>query len=282
MTTYFLVSLGSTSKIPPTADRNKNKAVHFYSRKTPEEIKILRTGGQILAAILEKLKDAIAPGVKTKELDSLAEGLITKAGGKPSFKGYKIKGVRPRYPASICISINDEVVHGLPSLRVIREGDIVGLDIGMEYKELFTDMAETIIVGEGDAKGRELVEVTRNALGIAISKVHVGGRVGDIGEAVQRYVESKGFGVVRQLVGHGVGYKVHEEPEIPNWGKAGEGPELRENMVIAIEPMVTEGSPELYLASDQWTWKTKDARRAAHFEHTMAVTREGAEVLTGR
>lgn len=250
------------------------------SIKTPKEIEILREGGHKLAAILEELKGATAPGVKTKELDVLAEKLIREAGGEPSFKGYKIKGAPSGYPASICVSINDEIVHGVPSERVIREGDIVGLDIGMKYQGLFTDMAETIIVGETDARGRKLVEVTRKALEIAISKVHAGGRVGDIGEAVQKYVESEGFGVVRQLVGHGVGYKVHEEPEIANWGKVGEGAELRENMVIAIEPMVTEGDAELYLAPDQWTWKTKDQKRAAHFEHTLAVMKEGAEILT--
>lgn len=248
--------------------------------KTPEEIEILREGGRRLAAVLDILKKEIRPGIKTKNLDIMAEKLILESGGAPAFKGYKgSKDERP-FPATICVSINDEVVHGLPSEKIIKEGDIVGLDIGMKYGGLFTDMAETVIVGYRDQVGEKLVKVTREALDLAISKVRAGVKTGDLGEAIQRFIESNGFGVVRALVGHGVGYQVHEEPQIPNWGRAGEGTALKENMVIAIEPMVTEGGFELFLDKDGWTWKTKDRKRAAHFEHTMVITKTGAEVLT--
>ncbi len=248
--------------------------------KNEEELEILREGGQKLAAILEKIKGAIGTGVRTKDLDALAEKLIRESGGEPSFKGYRTFDSRFPYPASLCISINDEVVHGIPSERVFESGDIVGLDIGMKYRGLFTDMAETAQVGAADKNGEKLIRVTKKALELATSKVKPETRVGDIGEAVQKFVEAEGFGIVRQLVGHGVGAKVHEDPEIPNWGKAGTGPVLKENMVIALEPMVTEGSFEVYLSKDGWTWKTKDERRAAHFEHTLLVTKNGAEVLT--
>ena len=252
--------------------------------KTLEEIEIMREGGRKLAAVLDILKKEAKPGVRTKDLDKLAEKLILGEGGAPSFKGYK--GARDQYPfpATVCISVNDEVVHGLPGERALRNGDIVGLDIGMKYKNLFTDMAETVIIGNppagGDETGEKLVRVTREALDLAISMVKPGLKTGDLGEAVQKFIESNGFGIVRQLVGHGVGHKVHEEPQIPNWGKAGTGTTLRENMVIAIEPMVTEGSYELYIAQDGWTWRTKDGSRAAHFEHTMVVARNGADILT--
>ena len=214
------------------------------------------------------------------ELDLLAERLIIEAGGKPSFKGYKgSKDSRP-FPATICVSVNDEVVHGIPTEKKLKEGDIVGLDIGMVYENLYTDMAETIIIGGGDEASRKLVRITKEALDLAISMVKPGLKTGNLGEAVQKFIESHGDGVVWQLVGHGVGYKVHEDPQIPNWGKKGEGVAFQENMVIAIEPMVTEGDFALKIADDGWTWKTKDGKRAAHFEHTMAVTKTGADVLT--
>ncbi|MDP3784832.1 MAG: type I methionyl aminopeptidase [bacterium] len=248
--------------------------------KTPEELEILREGGRELSAILEELKSAIKAGVRTKELDALAEKLIRANGGVPSFKGYRTFDAASPYPASLCISINDEVVHGIPSQRVFESGDIVGLDIGMKYQGFFTDMAETVAVGKIDKNGEKLIRVTKKALELAISTIKPETRVGDVGEAVQKFAEAEGFGIVRQLVGHGVGAKVHEDPEIPNWGQAGTGPVLKENMVIAIEPMVTEGSFEVYLDKDGWTWKTKDGSRAAHFEHTILVTNNGAEVLT--
>lgn len=248
--------------------------------KSEQEIAILREGGHKLAAILAEIKTLVRPGASTKELDERAEALIRSAGGEPSFKGYKISKQAMPYPASLCVSVNDEVVHGIPSDRILQEGNIVGLDIGMKYGGLFTDMAETVMVGVGDKAGQKLIEATKEALKIGIAEVHAGAHVGDIGEAVQTFLEIKGFGVVRELVGHGVGHAVHEDPEVPNWGSRGKGIKLEEGMVIAIEPMVTEKSPAIYLAGDGWTWKTKDGARAAHFEHTMAVTKEGAEILT--
>ena len=245
--------------------------------KTAEEIEKLREGGRKLAAILDSLKKEAKPGIATIDLDKLAEKLILDAGGKPAFKGYKTAGDKNPFSGTVCISINDEVVHAPPSSRELRKGDI-----GMKYKNLFTDMAETVSIGSPDPVGEKLIKVTKEALELAISIVHPGVRTGDIGEAVQNFIEAYGFGVVRQLVGHGVGYEVHEDPQIPNWGRSGEGATLKENMVIAIEPMVTEGNYELYLAKDGWTWKTKDGSRAAHFEHTMVVTKNGAEILTSK
>jgi len=248
--------------------------------KTPEEISKLSEGGKKLAAVLNILKRETRVGVTPKELDALAEKLIIDSGGVPSFKGYNVSKDQRPYPATICVSVNDEVVHGLPSDKKLQEGDIVGLDIGMKYKNLFTDMAETVIIGRTDEVGEKLVRITKEALDLAISMMRPGLKTGDLGEAVQKFIEGNGFGVVRELVGHGVGYKVHEDPQIPNWGKKGEGVTLEENMVIAIEPMVTEGGCEIYLAPDGWTWKTKDKKRAAHFEHTMVIHKNGAEVLT--
>lgn len=251
--------------------------------KTLEEIMKLKEGGGKLAAILEIIKKETKPGVSTMELDKMAEQLILKEGGVPSFKGYKGGKDAVPFPATMCISVNDEVVHGMPGKKILKEGDIVGLDIGMKYKGLFTDMAETVIVGnskEKDPAGDKLVKVTKESLELAISVIRPGLKTGDLGNIIQSFIEAHGFGVVRQLVGHGVGHAVHEEPQIPNWGTAGEGVPLKENMVIAIEPMVTEGDYNLCIADDGWTWKTKDGSRAAHFEHTMAVKKVGAEVLT--
>lgn len=248
--------------------------------RNQKEIEILSEGGGKLAAVLNELKKEIRPGLTTKELDKLAEKLILEAGGEPSFKGYGANGAKNPFPASLCVSINNEVVHGIPAEREFKNGDIVGLDIGMKYKNLFTDMAETVLIGEVDELGEKLVKVTKKALEIGISEIRPGARTGDIGAAIQKFVEKKGFGVVRELVGHGVGAKVHEDPEIPNWGRAGTGAALKEGMVVAIEPMVTEGSYGIFLAPDGWTWKTKDGSRAAHFEHTILVTRDGAEILT--
>ena len=250
------------------------------SVKTLEEIQILREGGRKLAAVLDTLKRELSDGVSAEALDRLAEKLIREAGGEPSFKGYQGAKDKYSYSATVCFSINDEVVHGLPDGKKIKDGDIIGLDIGMKYKNLFTDMAQTIGIGKIDEAGERLIRVTKEALALAISKVRPGIKTGDLGEAIQNFVESRGFGVVRNLVGHGVGYQVHEEPQIPNWGKSGTGPELVEGMVIAIEPMVTEGDYNLKLAEDGWTWRTKDGKRAAHFEHTLVITKTGAEVLT--
>ena len=249
--------------------------------KSEKEIEALAEGGKRLAEILRKVAEAVRPGVTTKELDTIAEQSIVSCGGIPSFKGYNAFGARTAYPASLCTSINDEVVHGIPSKkRILKEGDIIGLDIGMKWQGLYTDMAVTVGVGQIDAALEKLIEVTQKALDVGIAVVRPNASIGDIGEAVQKYVEQSGFGVVRQLVGHGVGHKVHEQPEVPNFGRKGSGLKLAEGMVLALEPMVTAGKHGVFLAKDDWTWKTKDHSRAAHFEHTVAITEDGVQVLT--
>lgn len=252
--------------------------------KSPQEIGLLREGGKRLAEILEKVKERVAPGVTTKELDRLAESLIFSVGGKPAFKGYRLpgnaKGV-PSYPAVLCTSINDEVVHGIPSDRMLKEGDIIGLDIGMVYENLITDMAATIGVGAIDAQKQRLIDVTKKALAIGIAQVKEGAFVHDIGAAIQPYVEGEGFKLVsRELGGHGVGKALHEEPLISNWHEhVSRGIELKAGMVLAIEPMVA-GTSGIKLDFDGWTYRTADGSPAAHCEHTIVVTKNGAEILT--
>lgn len=250
--------------------------------KSKEEIKTLREGGKILAGILEEVKKKVAPGVTTMELNQLAEELILKSGGKPSFKGYSPYGIKgKKYPCSLCTSLNDVVVHGVPSpFAILKEGDVLGLDIGMVYKRLYTDMAETVGVGQISDQAKKLIEVTKTALEIGIAQIKSGNTIGDIGYAIQQFVEANGFNIVRDLVGHGVGYKVHEDPYVPNFGKKGEGHELKEGMVIAIEPMVVTGQPDIELTEDEFGFATIDGGLSAHFEHTIAVTIQGHEVLT--
>lgn len=266
--------------------------------ENPKELEILREGGKRIAAVLQEVARSAIAGVSARELDALAETLILKAGGKPSFKWYKTKsapaspaGESMPYPGSLCVSINDEVVHGLPTDRVLRNGDVVGLDVGMWWGGLCTDTALTVLVTQTKfrsasdlnlvwVKSNKLIEATKKSLEIGIAQIRAGARVGDIGYAIQNFLEKEGFGVVRELVGHGVGRAVHEDPEIPNWGKKGAGPVLEEGTVIALEPMATERSPEVKILPDGWTWVTRDGSRAAHFEHTVVVTRDGAEILT--
>lgn len=249
--------------------------------KTLQEIEILAEGGKILASVLNETASKVGAGVSTKELDILAFNLIKKAGGKPAFLGYKGRFEGNPYPASLCVSINDEVVHGIPSeKRILEKGDIVGLDLGMEYKGLFTDMAVTVGVGEISEKVKKLVDTTRKSLEIGIAEIKEGSRIGDYGFAVQSFAEKAGFGVVRTLVGHGVGYSAHEDPDVPNWGKKGKGLEMKEGMVLALEPMLCEGGYEVNLDKDGWTWRTKDGLLSAHFEHTIVVEEEGCRVLT--
>lgn len=245
--------------------------------KNKKELEILRKGGKALAAVLAEVAATAKGGITTKELDDLAEKLIVKAGGTPSFKGYKIHGAPMPYPGTVCISINEEVVHGIPSGRKLKNGDVVGLDIGMWYEGLCTDTAMTVLVGGGKNK---LIDATKKSLEVGIKLVRPGTRIGDVGFAIQQVLEKEGFGVVRELVGHGVGKAVHEDPEIPNWGERGDGDELFEGLVIAIEPMATEGGYKVKIAPDGWTWITRDGSRSAHFEHTMIVTKTGVEVLT--
>lgn len=252
--------------------------------KTSEEIELLREGGRRLAGILEEVKERVTPGVTTKELDKLAESLIFSAGGTPAFKGYRLsgnaKGVPP-YPAVLCTSINDEVVHGIPSDRMVKEGDIIGLDIGMVYKDLITDMAVTVGVGMIDLAKQRLIAVTKEALTMGIAQVRDGAFVHDIGAVIQPFVEKEGFKLVsRDLGGHGVGYALHEEPLISNWHEhASRAIELKAGMVLAIEPMVA-GTSGIKLDPDGWTYRTADGSSAAHFEYTVVVTKEGAGILT--
>ena len=245
------------------------------------ELNILREGGKKLAAVLHFVAKEALPGVTTKHLDDLAEKLILEYGGKPSFKNYAppVGGQmgQKNYPATLCVSINEEVVHGIPNERILRVGDVVGLDIGAWYGGLCTDMALTVLVGGGTNR---LINATKKSLEIGISKVKAGARIGDIGFAIQNFLEKEMLGVVKELVGHGVGNAVHEDPEIPNWGKLGTGAELKEGIVIAIEPMATEGSPKVKILEDGWTWVTRDGGKSAHFEHTLVVTKNGSEVLT--
>lgn len=248
--------------------------------KTPEEIKALREGGKILASVLFGVSDFAKEGMATLELDKEAERLIRRAGGEPSFKNYGAEFGNP-FPGSLCISINDEVVHGIPRAeRILKEGDIVGLDLGLKYKGLFTDMAITVPVGQIGEKEMKIIETAKESLKKGIAAVKDGAFAGDIGFAIQNFAESRGFSVVKKLVGHGVGYAVHEAPEIPNYGKKGTGARLKTGMVLALEPMINEGGDNVVLEKDGWTWRTRDGSLSAHFEHTIAVTKNGAEVLT--
>ncbi|MBU2539989.1 type I methionyl aminopeptidase [Patescibacteria group bacterium] len=242
--------------------------------KTTEEIKIMKEGGKILAKIMKELEKQIKPGITTKELDRAAEALILKHGGKPSFKGYL------DFPASLCTSINEEIVHCFPSERRLQEGDIISLDLGVLYKDFHTDMAITVPVGKVSPEAHRLIWVTKKALKRGLKKVKIGNTVSDIGNTIQRYVESQGLGVVRELCGHGIGRKVHEDPQIPNFGKRGEGSVLREGMIICLEPMVTIGDWQIKKARDNYGFKTKDNSLSAHFEHTILVTKAGFQVLT--
>mgnify|MGYP001563305781 FL=1 len=248
--------------------------------KNTEEINKLKEGGKILASILRDVSRIVLPGVKTMELDTLAEKMIREYGGRPSFKNYKTPDDKIPYPASLCVSVNDEVVHGVPGNKILKEGDIVSLDLGMEYGGLYTDMAITVPVGKIKDEAKKLIDVGKNALMKGIDAVKMGVAVGDIGSAIQGYVEKNNFSVVKNLVGHGLGRKAHEDPEIPNWGQKGKGVKLQEGLVIAIEPMVTAGKTDVYLDKDLWTWKTKDGSYSAHFEHTIIITKTGAEIVT--
>lgn len=247
--------------------------------KTPSEIETIAEGGKILHDILLKTAELVKPGISTWDLNIFAELMIEKAGGYPSFKNYGRK--KNPFPAGLCTSVNNEVVHGIPSQRVIlKNGDIVGLDIGMEYKKLFTDTAITVGVGEITETAKKLSEITKKCLSLGIAQVRPGAKIGDIGFAIQTFAEKSGFSVVRDLVGHGVGYAVHEDPSIPCFGKKNTGETLREGMVIAIEPMLCEHEYFLKVDADGWTIRTSDGGLSAHFEHTLAVTKNGARILT--
>ncbi len=243
--------------------------------KSKREIELLKEAGHIVYLTHQYLRPYIKAGIKTKELDSLAEKFIRSKGATPSFKGYE------GFPSTLCISINDEVVHGFPGERVLKDGDIISIDIGACYKGYHGDSAWTYTVGEVSDDAKYLLEHTEKALYEGIKQAKVGNRIGDIGYAIEKYAKEHNLGVVKELVGHGVGTSVHEAPDVPNYGTKGTGPKIRDGMVIAIEPMLTLGSPDIYIEDNDWTVVTVDSSLSAHFEHTIAITNDGVEILTG-
>ncbi len=242
--------------------------------KTDHEIKLMRQVGRIVATILEELKSQVRPGIKTEELDFIAAKQLEKLGATSSFKGYR------GFPANLCVSVNDEIVHGIPGKRILHEGDIVSLDFGAIYKGFHGDAAATVGVGHITPQAGQLVKTTEDALKAGIAAAHPGGRLGDISAAIQRYVESKGYSVVREYTGHGIGREMHEDPQIPNFGLPGQGPMLKKGMALAIEPMVNIGDWYTRVGDNHWTVFTSDGSLSAHFEHTIAVTDAEPEVLT--
>lgn len=242
--------------------------------KSPSEIERMAEACLIVSETLKKVSENIGPGVTTQELDRIAESHITGKGAKPAFKGYR------GYPATLCISVNEEVVHGIPGSRSLKAGDVVSVDVGVILNGFFGDAAFTIIVGEGSDEAKRLVQVTERSLQAGIEKAVAGNRLSDISSEVQRVVEGNGFSVVRDFVGHGIGRELHEDPQIPNFGRAGLGPVLREGMTLAIEPMVNAGVADIRILPDKWTAVTADGRPSAHFEHTVAVTKDGPRILT--
>ena len=248
----------------------------MISIKSNEEIELLRIAGEITGSTHNYLKPFIKPGITTLELDKLAEDYILKRGATPSFKGYD------GFPGTVCASINNEVVHGIPSGRTLKEGDIISLDIGACYKAYHGDSAWTYAVGEISEDKKYLLEHTEKSLFKGLAAIHDGCHVGDIGYAVSKYAKEHNLGVVRELVGHGVGSDVHEEPDVPNYGSRGCGPVLKEGMVIAVEPMLNLGTRKVYMLEDGWTIITADNKPSAHFEHTVLVTKDGYEILTRR
>lgn len=243
--------------------------------KSKREIELLKEAGHIVYLTHQYLRPHIKAGIKTIELDRLAEDFIRSKGATPSFKGYE------GFPSTLCISINDEVVHGFPSERILKDGDIISIDIGACYKGYHGDSAWTYQVGEISDDAKYLLEHTEKALYEGIKQAKVGARIGDIGYAIEKYAEEHNLGVVKELVGHGVGTSVHEAPDVPNYGKQGTGPKIKDGMVIAIEPMLTLGSPDIYVEDNDWTVVTEDGSLSAHYEHTIAITNDGVIILTG-
>ncbi len=246
--------------------------------KEPWELTVMRTAGRKLASVVAQVREHVAVDITTRDIDRLTEEAILAAGARPAFKGYKVG--RAVFPATICISINEQVVHGIPGKRRVANGDVLSLDFGLVYGGYYADSAFTVVVGEGAEEDHALVTATRDALELGIEKARVGGRVGDIGHAIEGHVRPRGFGVVTQMVGHGIGRKLHEPPSVPNYGKRGTGDLLKVGMVLAIEPMITRGGDDTKILGDQWTVVTSDNSRSAHFEHTVAITPTGPEILT--
>ena len=248
--------------------------------KSKSEIQKMRESGKILAYILNLLSQKIIPGTSGDEIEEITKKEIKKHNATPSFLNYKIHKEGIPFPACVCFSVNDEIVHGFPYGKILKEGDIVGIDLGIKYEGFHSDSAVTVGTGKIDEKARKLIEITKNSLYRGIEQVKPGNRSGDIGFAIQNYVEENGLSVVRDLVGHGVGRSIHEAPEVPNYGKKGEGFKLCEGMTFAIEPMVNEKSYNISCDDDQWTIRTEDGKLSAHFEHTVAVKKDGCEILT--
>jgi methionyl aminopeptidase len=242
--------------------------------KPEEDLKMLQKSGKILSKIMHRLKKFIRAGVSTIEIDRLAEKLIKEENAISAFKGYN------GFPANICTSVNEEVVHGIPAQKMLKDGDIISLDAGINYKGYISDVAITLPVGRIEPKVKKLIEVTRNALSEGIKQARVNNHLSDISYAIQTYVESQGFQVVRQFVGHGIGYNLHEDPQIPNFGLPHQGEVLKKGMVFAIEPMVNMGTRECEILDNGWTAVTKDGSPSAHFEHTVAIREDGPEILT--
>ena len=245
--------------------------------RSAAELEKMRAAGRLVGDVLAELSALVAPGVTTATLDEIAEDRIRRAGAVPAFKGYH------GYPATICASINEEVIHGIPSgRRILNEGDVISIDVGASLDGYYGDSAVTLAVGQVSEEAATLLRVTEESLYKAIERARVGGRISDIGHAVQQHVEAYGFSVVREFVGHGIGQRMHEEPQVPNYGEPGRGPRLAEGMVLAIEPMVNAGKPAVKVLGDGWTAVTRDGSLSAHFEHTVAVTADGPRILTAR
>jgi len=247
--------------------------------KNERELEAMRRAGRVVALVLDVLKNSIRAGMKTGDLNDIAERKLKTLGGRSSFKGYRVYGL-PNYPASLCVSINDEIVHGIPGERIIKEGDIVSLDFGAIVDGFHGDAAITVMVGEVSSVAKALVNATHGALAAGISAVKNGGRLGDISSAIQRYAEARGFSVIRKYTGHGIGHEMHEDPLVFNFGEPGTGPELKKGMTLALEPMLTTGSWETKGGEHEWLVSTADGSLSAHFEHTVAVTADKAEILT--
>jgi methionyl aminopeptidase len=242
--------------------------------KTPAEIQIMREGGKILAASIKHLEKMVRPGITTLELDRAAEAFILSAGGKPAFKGYD------GFPYTLCASVNENIVHGYPSKYVLKEGDVLKIDLGVLYKGFNTDSAITVFVGNTSFEAKRLINATKKSLRLGIKKAKLGNSTGDIGNTIQRFIEDQGFGVVRDLCGHGIGREVHEDPRVLNYGKRGTGEKLVEGMVICIEPIITAGDYKIKKSSDGYGYATVDNSLSAHFEHTIAITPSGPKILT--
>lgn len=250
--------------------------------KTEKEIEIMREGGKRLAKILDYIAEMVKPNINAKELNDKAEELIRKGGDEPSFLGYTPEGARRPYPATVCVSINDEIVHGIPNeeKKILKEGDIVGLDIGLKHKSLYLDTAITVGVGNINKEDQKLINITKQALQVGINIMRVGNTIGDIGYAIEQFVKPYKYGIPVELGGHSIGYKQAERPYIANFGEKGKGIKLKKGMTLAIEPMLNQGDSRIALADDDYTYKTADGKKSAHFEHTILITESKPEILT--